>query len=66
MVTDRRPIRKLYGFVTGEPEAFEFVVEIVGNIIRIEKQTRKELPSKAFHDHRHAFEEHHTKLSASA
>lgn len=69
LISDRRPLRKLYGFVTGESEAFEFSVEIVGNtalFIRIEKQTREELPSTAFHGYRQAFEEQYTKLSASA
>lgn len=69
LVSDRRPIRKLYGFVTSEPEAFEFGVEIVGNtalFIRMERQTREELPSTTFHGYRQAFEEQYTKLSASA
>ena len=69
VVSDRRPLRKLYGFVTGEPEAFKFGVEIVGNtalFIRIEKQTREELPSTTFHGYRQAFEEQYTKLSAYA
>ena len=69
VVSDRRPLRKLYGFVTGEPEAFEFGVELVGNtalFIRFEKQTREELPSKTFHGYRQAFEEQYTQLLASA
>lgn len=69
LVSDRRPIRKLYGFVTGEPDTFEFGVEVVGNtalFVRIEKQTREELPSTTFHGYRQAFEEEYTKLSASA
>ena len=69
VVSDRRPLRKLYGFVVGEPESFEFGVEIVGNtaiFVRIEKQTREELPSTTFHGFRQAFEEQYTKLSASA
>lgn len=69
VVSDRQPLRKLYGFVTGEPEAFEFGVKIVGNtalFIRIEKPTREELPSAAFHGYRQTFEEQYTKLSAYA
>ena len=69
LVSDRRPIRKLYGFVTSEPDAFEFGVEVFGNtalFVRIEKQTREELPSTTFHGYRQAFEEEYTKLSASA
>lgn len=69
VVSVRRPLRKLYGFVTGEPEAFEFGVEIVGHtalFIRIEKQTREELPSTTFHGYRQTFEEQYTKLSAHA
>ena len=69
LVSDRRPIRKLYGFVTSEPEAFEFGVEIFGNtalFIRMERQTREELSSTTFHGYRQAFEEQYTKLSASA
>ena len=67
--SDRRPLRKLYGFVAGEPESFEFGVDIVGNtaiFVRIEKQNREELPSTTFHGFRRAFEEQYTKLSASA
>ena len=69
VVSDRRPLRKLYGFVAGEPESFEFGVDIVGAtaiFVRIEKQTREELPSTTFHGFRQAFEEQYTKLSASA
>ena len=69
VVSDRRPLRKLYGFVTGEPEAFEFGVETVGNtalFIRIEKQIREELPSTTFYGFRQTFEEQYTKLSLSA
>lgn len=69
VVSDRRSLRKLYGFVTGEPEAFEFGVEIVGNtalFVRTERQTREELPSTTFHGYRQAFEEQYTNLSASA
>lgn len=69
MVSDRRPLRKLYGFVTGETDAFEFGAEMVGNtalFVRMEKQTREELPSTTFHGYRQAFEEQYTKLSASA
>ena len=69
VVSDRRPLRKLYGFVAGEPESFEFGVDIVGNtaiFVRIEKQTREELPSTTFHGFRQAFEEQYTKLSATA
>ena len=69
VVSDRRPLRKLYGFVAGEPESFEFGVDIVGNtaiFVRIEKQTREELPSTTFQGFRQAFEEQYTKLSASA
>ena len=69
VVSDRRPLRKLYGFVAGEPESFEFGVEIVGNtaiFVRIEQQTREELPSTTFHGFRQAFEEQYTKLSALA
>lgn len=69
VVSDRRPLRRLYGFVTGEPEAFEFGVEAVGNaalFIRRERQTWDELPSSTFHGYRQAFGEYYTKLSASA
>ena len=68
-MSDRRPLHKLYGFVAGEPEPFEFGVDIVGNtaiFVRIEKQTREKLPSTTFHGFRQAFEEQYTELSASA
>ena len=67
IISDRRPIRKLYGFVTGDPGAFEFGVEIVGStalFIRIEKQTR-DVPG-GYQGYRRTFEENYTKIARAA
>lgn len=61
IITDRRPIRKLFGFVNGdhgEPHfgpspSFKFSVEMIGGsalFTRIEDKTREELSSKPGHD----------------
>ncbi len=69
VMTDRRPIRKLFAFVSGDAEYFEFGVEVIGTtalFVRMEKQTRDEIPPGAFQGYRRAFEEEYTKLSISA
>ena len=69
VITDRRPIRKLFGFVAGETEAFEFGVVSIGNtalFVRMEKETRQTIHPGVFHGYRRAFEQEYTKLSTSA
>ena len=69
VITDRRPLRKLYGFVKGEEDDFEFGVEVIGNtalLARMERQTRETIPPGTFQGYRQAFEEAYTKVSVSA
>ena len=69
IVTDRRPIRKLYGFVTGELIPFRFGVTIIGNtalFTRMENNTRDELATSSFQGYREAFETAYTKTVIEA
>ncbi|KAL9633337.1 MAG: hypothetical protein Q9164_004757 [Protoblastenia rupestris] len=81
IVTDRRPIRKLLGFVNGEhgkleysPRTdFRFGIEIMKNgtalFTRIEEQTRERFivnEKRKVQGYREAFENAYTKTSASA
>ena len=70
IITDRRPVRKLYGFVTGESSSFKFGVAILGKktalFTRIEDRTREEGPSPGYREYRRAFEEAYLKIPASA
>lgn len=69
IVSDRRPLRKLYGFVKGELDDFKFSVEIVGTTAvfsRMDQRTREEIPEGKFCGFRNSFEEAYTKLAASA
>ncbi len=68
IVTDRKPVRCLLGFVRTEPVAFKFGVTVIGDtalFTRMEKRTRDH-PSKYFRGYRDAFEEQYTKIPASA
>lgn len=69
VVTDRRPLRKLIGFVENEVEDFEFGAEAIGNtvlFVRMEKITRETIPPGAYRGYRQRFEEAYTKISSSA
>lgn len=69
IITDRRPLRKLYAFVAGEIDDFQFAVELIGStvlFIRTETQTRETIPPGEFRGYRRAFEEEYTKLLPSA
>jgi len=69
IVTDRRPLRRLFAFVSGDGEDFEFGVESIGTTLlfaRMEKQTRDLIPEGRFQGYRQAFEEEYTKLEKSA
>lgn len=69
VVTDRRPIRKLFGFVIGEPKSFQFGVSIIGNtalFTRMEERTRDELATQTFQGYREAFESAYTKTAKEA
>jgi len=69
VVTDRRPLRKLIGFVEHEVEDFQFGAEAIGNtvlFVRMEKMTRETIPPGAYLGYRQRFEEAYTKVSSSA
>lgn len=69
IVTDRRPLRHLLGFVSGKAEDFNFGVEVVGNVAtftRMEKRSREVIPPGKFQGYRRAFEESHTRIARSA
>lgn len=69
IVTDRRPLRKHFGFVRDETDDFEFGVEAIGKIllfVRMERMTRESIPPGAFQGYRREFEQAYTKLSSSA
>lgn len=64
-ITDRRPIRKLYGLVTGDGKPFKFGITILGNtalFTRREDRTRDEQLQK---EYRQAFETAYLKISLS-
>ncbi|KAL9104851.1 MAG: hypothetical protein Q9163_000237 [Psora crenata] len=80
IITDRRPIRKLFGFVKGDhgkaefgpDSAFKFGVRIEDNgtamLTRIEEETREDIkiePKYRGQGYRKAFEESYTKIAAS-
>ena len=70
IVTDRKPLRCLLGYVLAEPAAFQFGITIIGNtalFTRMEKKTRQySTKHRRFREYRNAFEEQYTKVSASA
>ncbi|MCJ1474345.1 hypothetical protein MMC13_003003 [Lambiella insularis] len=69
VVTDRRPLRKLFGFVTCEKEDFQFSIEVKDKMvifIRKELSTRDPIPPGEFRGYRQSFEEAYTKLPMSA
>ena len=69
IVTDRRPLRCLLGYVLAEPAAFQFGITIIGNtalFTRMEKRTgHYSSRHRHFREYRSAFEEQYTKISAS-
>lgn len=68
IVTDRKPVRCLLGFVRDEPTTFKFGITVIGNtalLTRMEKRTRDQ-PSRHYHGYRDNFEKQYTKISASA
>lgn len=69
IVTDRRPVRKLYGFVAGDWSSFEFGVTILGStalFTRMEKASRDEVPNDNSKEYRQAFETAYLKVPVSA
>lgn len=69
LVTDRRCLRQLYGFISGDEKTFRFGVESVGNVTvftRAEPQSRETLSRNTFAGYRQSFEEAYTRLHGSA
>ncbi|KAM0805108.1 hypothetical protein BDR22DRAFT_959646 [Usnea florida] len=70
IVTDRKPLRCLLSFVLAEPAAFEFSITVIGDtalFTRMEKRTRHcSSIHRHFRKYRSGFEEHYTKVTASA
>ena len=70
IVTDRKPLRCLLGYLLAEPAAFEFGITVIGYtalFTRMEKRTRHySSKHRSFRDYRSAFEEHYTKVTSSA
>ena len=69
IMTDRRPLRKLFGFVNGNEEDFEFGIEVIGKtvlMVRKEKKTREEIAPGTFQGYRLNFELAYMKLEAAA
>ena len=65
VITDRRSIRQLYGFISGDPKGFMFGIESVGDTIvltRDEPKSRQTMPPNKFIGYRQSFEEAYTKL----
>lgn len=65
IVTDRRSIRQLYGFISGDKKGFVFGIEVVGETMiftRDEPQSRETMPPNTFIGYRQSFEEAYTKL----
>lgn len=68
IVTDRKPLRNLLGFVLAECIVFKFGITIIGNtalFTRMEKRTR-DSPSTYLSNYREAFENRYTRISTSA
>ena len=81
IITDRSPIRKLFGFVNGEDGQqkysrsieFRFGIQVMDNgtalFTRLEQQTRQGVTTdknRRVQGYRQAFEENYTKIAASA
>ena len=69
VITDRRSIRQLYGYINGEKKGFAFGIEVVGDTIiftRDEPQSRETFPPNKFIGYRQSFEEAYTKLHVVA
>ena len=69
VITDRRSIRQLYGYINGEKNGFAFGIEVVGDTViftRDEPQSRETFPPNKFVGYRQSFEEAYTKLHAVA
>ena len=65
IITDRRSLRQLYGFIIGDKKGFLFGVEVVGDAMiftRHEPQSRETVPPNKFIGYRESFEEAYTKL----
>ena len=69
IITDRKTLRQLYGFSSGEKKRFEFGVEAVGDttiFTRVEPRSREIIAPNTFAGYRQSFEEAYTKLHSAA
>ena len=69
IITDRSPLHNLFAFASHKGEDFQFRVQIVGKtvlFVRMEKQTRDEIPQGTFQGYRQAFEDEYTSVAISA
>ena len=69
VITDRRTLRQLYGFASGDEKYFEFGVEVVGDTVvftRVEPRSRETIAANKFAGYRQSFEEAYTKLHSAA
>lgn len=69
IVCDRRSLRLLHGFMVGNPEAFQFGVEAIGNttvFTRAESTSREAIAPNTFAGYRASFEEAYTKIHPDA
>ena len=70
IVSDRKSLRCLLGYVLAEPSAFEFGITVIGDtalFTRMEKRTRHYSSiHRHFREYRSSFEEQYTKISAFA
>ena len=65
IITDRRSIRQLYGFINGDKMGFLFGIEVVGDAMiftRHERRSRETIPTNKLVGYRESFEEAYTKL----
>lgn len=65
IVGDRRCLRLLHNFMVGDPEAFQYGVEAIGNttfFTRAERTSRETIAPNTFAGYRTSFEEAYTKL----
>jgi len=68
-VCDRRPLRLVYGFITGDRKDFQFGVEAIGKttvFTRAEPHSRETIAPNTFAGYRASFEEAYTELHPDA
>ena len=67
IIIDRSPLHNLLMFASHEGDYFQFGVQVVGKtalFVRMEKQTRDEIPRRTFQGYRQAFEDGYTSVAS--